>query len=74
MVKELDFLDERTRAEDIILGALGFDTDAKIINLEMTPAGYQGKGAWSDGECFDFTSEDDVSDLERWALMVLKKQ
>ena len=72
MVKE-DFLDERIRAEDILLGALGFDTDAKIKTVEVTAAGYKGRGTWSDGEDFDFASEDEVSDLERWALEVLLK-
>ena len=71
MVKELDFLDERTRAEDILLGTLGFDADAKIVSIELTSEGYRGQGAFSDGENFEFESEDEVTDLERWALNVL---
>jgi hypothetical protein len=74
MVKEHDFLDERTRAEDILLGALGFDTEAKIVKIEIFNGGYRGQGRWSDGEDFDFQSDDEVSDLEKWALTVITKQ
>lgn len=64
-------LDERTRAEDILLGALGFDCDAVIVSLEETEGGFQGVGRWSDGETFPFESDDELSELEVWAVSVL---
>lgn len=67
-----DFLDERTRAQDILLGALGFGEEAKVITVSKTECGYSGKGAWPDGEEFDFESTDEPSELELWALEILK--
>jgi hypothetical protein len=74
MAKKEACLDERVRAEDILLGSLGFDTDARIIEIEVTSAGYKGKGQWSDGEIFCFESENDVSSLEQWAVSVLSRR
>lgn len=69
-----DCLDERTRAEDILLGALGFDTDASIVTLKETQDGFAGQARWSDGEEFPFQSDDELSELEQWALGVLSKE
>lgn len=67
-------IDERTRAEDILLGSLGFGEGAKIISVELTDAGYRGIGQFEDGEQFEFESEDEIDALQRWALgIVLSK-
>ncbi len=67
-----DFLSEKIRAEDIILGSLGFDEDAKIVSIEKLDHGFKGTGKWSSGEEFNFVSDDSLSELEEWALTVLK--
>lgn len=64
-------LDVKNRAADILLGALGYDVDARITKVEATADGYRGQGIWSDGEVFNFESEDELTELERWALTVL---
>ena len=69
-----DFLNERTRAEDIILGALGFDSDARILSVSLADDGFVGTATWSDGEEFEFESDDDVTEIERWAIEVLTKE
>lgn len=67
-----DFLSEKIRAEDILLGSLGIGEEAKIISVKSTKEGYKGIAAWSDGEKFTFESEDELDDLQVWALKVLK--
>jgi len=67
-----DLEDERVRAEDILLGALGFGEEAQIIEISRSSDGYRGRGRWLDGEEFDFQSEDELSELEQWALGVLE--
>ena len=69
-----DGLDEDTRAEDIILGALGYGEDAKIISLELGTEGYSGVGAFGDGEEFGFESEFELDALQRWAVGVVLKR
>jgi hypothetical protein len=72
MGKKENCLDEKTRAEDILLGSLGFDSEAKIIEVKLTAQGYQGRGRWSDdNETFDFQSEEEADELEKWAVGVL---
>jgi hypothetical protein len=68
-----DFLDEKTRAEDIILGSLGYGEEATLISVTTTEAGFEGIGHWDDGEEFSFESEEGVAldELEKWALSVL---
>ena len=66
-------LDQKIRAEDILLGNLGFDTDAKIIEVRLAGPGYAGRAKFSDGEVIDFESTEELSDLERWALEILKR-
>ena len=69
-----DFLNEQRRAEDILLGGLGFGEEASIIHIEVGPDGlFQGVGEFADGERFQFAAEDELSDLEQWALNVLLK-
>ena len=63
-----DCLDERTRAEDILLGALGYDGSAHIVSIEKTKDGFRGKGTFSDGEEFSFKSDYDLDELDCWAL------
>ena len=67
-----DFLNEETRAQDILLGAVGIDGDAEIINVELRGMGYRGIARWPDGETTEFESEDELNELEIWALEVLQ--
>ena len=66
-----DFLDEKNRAEDILLGSLGFGEEARLIWVERIEGGYRGKAAYSDGEEFDFASDFELEPLEEWALGIL---
>ncbi len=65
------FLDQKTRAEDIILGSLGFGEDARLISIERTSEGFVGTGVWADGESFTFKNDDEVDPLQEWALSIL---
>ncbi len=69
--KDGDDLSPRVRAEDIILGSLGFGEDARILSVERTREGYKGIGVWSDGSEFSFESDDELDELQAWALDVL---
>lgn len=76
MVKALqkDDLSPRIRAEDIVLGALGFGEQARIVTIHRTSnghPGYAGVGTWPDGTTFTFESEEPLTELEQWALAVL---
>ena len=64
-------LSEKIRAEDILLGSLGLDGDAKIISVESTSRGYRGIARWPDGEELPFQSDEEVDELQRWALKIL---
>jgi hypothetical protein len=66
-----EYLPEVVRAEDILLGSLGYGEDAKILSIESTSYGFKGIGQWTDGEKFPFESDESMSDLEKWALSVL---
>lgn len=66
-----DFLNEQTRAEDILLGALGFDSDARLLEVRYAEVGFAGVAAWSDGEQFEFESDDELTEMERWAIEIL---
>lgn len=74
VMKEEDFLSERSRAEDILLGSLGFVEGAQIIDVQLTPEGYRGTARWSDGEEFSFSWEEGLDDLQRWALNIFGAQ
>jgi len=71
--KKDDFLEETTRAEDIILGGLGFGEEAKIVEICFQGEGFTGTGAWTDGVEFEFSSDDELTALEQWAIQVLQK-
>ena len=64
--------DERVRAEDILLGSLGFGEEAQILSIVRVGDGYRGRGRWVDGEEFEFESEEPLDTLERWALSILE--
>lgn len=68
-----DFLAERQRAEDILLGALGFAEEAHIISVSRAAVGYRGVGQYTGGERFEFQSEEELSEVEEWALGVFLK-
>jgi hypothetical protein len=71
MKKKDDDLSPQARAEDILLGSLGFGEEAKILTVEKTHQGYRGVGVWPDGEKFQFENDDELDDLQVWALRVL---
>lgn len=66
--KNGDDLSPQVRAEDILLGSLGFGEDARILSIERTSEGYKGIGVWSDGSEFSFESDEELDDLQTWAL------
>lgn len=71
MKKDGDDLSPLVRAEDIVLGSLGFGEEARVVSIERTPEGYKGIGRWADGEEFPFESEDEMDELTEWALQIL---
>lgn len=72
MAKKEDWLEEKIRAEDIILGSLGLGDDAKLKWVKVTQEGFEGEAQWSDGEIFRFESDDELTELEIWAIDLLK--
>lgn len=64
-------LDERARAEDILLGALGFGEAAHIVEVLRSETGYRGRGRFDDGESFDFESDEELDEIQLWALKIL---
>ena len=66
-----DFLDEKTRAEDIILGSLGYGEEAKIVSIKKNKSGFSGVGKFLDGEEFSFSSEGELEEIELWAVEIL---
>lgn len=68
MSKTGDDLSPKVRAEDILLGSLGFGEDARIVSVEQTSSGYRGIGVWSDGSQFSFESDEEPDALQVWAL------
>ena len=73
MARTEDFLEATIRAQDILLGALGYSEEATIVKIEATSSGYKGIGCWTDGEEFEFESTDSLSEIELWALSILEK-
>lgn len=67
---EPEYLSEVTRAEDILLGSLGYGEGASIIAVEVTSSGYAGTAQWDDGQIFEFRSDEKLTELETWALEV----
>jgi len=70
-LSEKELLAPAHRAEDILLGALGFSEDARIVTIQKTSAGFSGLGEYADGEQFKFVSDGELSKLETWALSEL---
>lgn len=68
-----DFLAEHQRAEDILLGAIGFGEDATLISLRIEGSIIEGVVRFSDGDIIPFSYEESLSPLEEWALSVLKR-
>jgi hypothetical protein len=66
-----DDLSPQVRAEDILLGSLGFGEEAKIVSIERTDSGYRGIGVWPDGEQFEFENDDELDELQVWALQFI---
>ena len=71
MKKDGDDLSPLVRAEDVILGSLGFGEEARVVAIERTSDGYKGVGRWADGEEFPFESDDEMDELTEWALGLL---
>lgn len=71
MTKNGDDLSPETRAEDILLGSLGYGEEARVVSIERTATGYRGVGMWPDGERFTFENDDELGELEIWALELL---
>ena len=73
-MKESDELSEISRAEDILLGALGFSDDAKLNKVSLTGDEITLHGIFhSDGEAFRVNYDCERGHLEDWAIAVLKK-
>jgi hypothetical protein len=68
MKKNGDELSPHVRAEDILLGSLGFGEEAKIVTVERWAIGYRGVGVWPDGEEFSFECQEEMDALQEWAL------
>jgi hypothetical protein len=71
MKKDGDDLSPLVRAEDVILGSLGFGEEARVVSIQRTSDGYKGIGRWADGEEFPFESDDEMDELTEWALGLL---
>lgn len=71
--KEADCLTEQLRAEDILLGSLGYGEDARLVSIERNSSGYRGLGRFLDGEEFEFEYSDGVDELQDWALGIISK-
>ena len=71
---EGDVLAPKQRAIDILLGSLGFAEEAELVSIERSTSGYSGTLRFADGEIVPFCSEDNLSELEEWALRVLIDQ
>ena len=71
-LEEDEKVDELGRAEDIVLGSLGYGEDAKILSFSVDSDSYRGEAQWSDGEKFDFNSPiEEMNELEKWAVKIL---
>jgi len=69
--KNDSWLSERQRAEDIILGGLGFGEDVTILEIKNSTFGFKGKAMYRDGSRIDIRNDDQLSELEIWALTIL---
>ncbi len=71
MNSKADELTPTMRAEDVLLGSLGYGEEARIVSVFRTETGYRGIARWSDGEEFPFESDDALDELQLWALEIL---
>jgi len=65
------WLNEQERAQDIILGSLGFGEDVKLLSFEETSEGFKGIAIFPDGIEIAIENDGELTHLERWALGVL---
>ena len=73
-MKPSDQLLELSRAEDILLGALGFSDDACLEKVILRDGKIFLEGVFrSDGEKFSVQYDCDRGALEDWAIEVLKR-
>ena len=73
-MKDNDELSELSRAEDILLGALGYSDDAKLEEVHLTEHEITLHGIFlSDGEKFVVNYDCECGALEEWAIEILRK-
>jgi hypothetical protein len=60
--------DTLLRAEDILLGSLGYGEDAKLTALYHVGSALHGSVTFSDGLQDLFQLDDELTELERWAV------
>ena len=63
---------ELSRAEDILLGSMGYGEGAKLANVTIAGDQITLHGEFSDGEAFSADIDQELSDLEHWALNILE--
>ncbi len=66
-----NFLDPKIRAEDILLGSLGYGEEVRIVSVSRIPNGYKGIARWPEGDEFSFEYNDTLDTQQEWALAVL---
>lgn len=67
-------LSDLSRAEDILLGAMGYSDDAKLEKVKILGEQIFLNGAFrSDGESFSVKFDCERGKLEDWALEILRK-
>ena len=68
-----DALDPKTRAEDIILGSVGLGESAQLLSVLKKETGYSGQARFPDGQIFEFNYEEELDELQNWALKFLEE-
>jgi hypothetical protein len=66
-----DWEDELVRAQDILLGTHGFGEEARLLELKVSDRGYSGRGMFQNGDHFEFSSDEELDELECWAVEIL---
>ena len=73
-MKEAYELSDLCRAEDILLGALGYSDDAQLEKVLIAGSEINLHGKFlSDGEKFEAIYDCEIGPLENWAIDILKK-
>lgn len=73
-MKESYEVSEICRAEDILLGALGYSDDAQLEKVIMSGSEINLHGHFlSDGEKFVVIYDCEIGPLENWAIAILRK-